>query len=385
MRTSLLVALLAVFAVGALWLGTLPAAQAASKAPYVIGAVFDVTGTGAPLGTPERDTVLLLEKQINAAGGINGHPLKVVMADNASDEAQSVMTVKRLIEQDKVLAIIGPSQTGTTLSAAGTVEAAHVPMISCAAGVKIVDPVKPYIFKTAQSDVHAVAKVLDYLKVNKLHDIAIITVTNAFGESGKGQLLAQAKGMGINIVAAETFGATDTDMQPQLIRIRGTKAQAIVCWGTNPGPALVAKNARQLGLKGLIIMSHGIANHKFIELAGAAAEGVVFPAGKLLVRDDLANTEKQKTVLKNYAAAFSAEYKHEPDTFGGHAYDAMMVVVQALKTAGDDRAKLRATIEHLSYTGISGTFHFSPTDHNGLTKDSFAMVVIRGGKWVPLK
>jgi branched-chain amino acid transport system substrate-binding protein len=385
MRTSLLVAGLALLALGALWLGSLPTAQAAGKEPYVIGAVFDVTGTGAPLGTPERDTVLMLEKQINARGGIDGHPLKVIMADNGSDEAQSVLAVKRLIDQNKVLAIIGPSQTGTTLAASETVETAKVPMISCAAGVKIVEPVKPWIFKTAQSDVHAVAKVLDYLKSKRLTSIAILTVSNAFGDSGKQQLQAQAKGAGISIVAAESFGATDTDMKAQLIRIRSTKAQAIVCWGTNPGPALVAQNAKQLGIKLPLVMSHGIANRKFIDLAGAASEGVIFPAGKLLVRNEVGRGDKQKSVLQDYATSFQKEYNREADTFGGHAYDALMIVVKALDKVGPDRVKLRAEIERMRFVGISGVFNFTATDHNGLAKDAFAMVVIQNGKWSPAK
>ncbi len=112
-------------------------------APYVIGAVFDITGPASPLGTPQRDTVNMLVNQINARGGINGHPLQVIIEDNGSDNAKSVLAVKKLIESDHVLAIIGPSQTGTTLAAAKTVEEARVPMVSCAAGVKIVSAGQP--------------------------------------------------------------------------------------------------------------------------------------------------------------------------------------------------------------------------------------------------
>ena len=220
---NLLLLVLGPLALLALCLCTAPAAQAAAD-PYVIGAVFDITGPGAPLGTPERDTVVMLEKQLNDAGGINGHPVKVIVLDNASDEAKSVTAVKKLIDEYHVLAIIGPSQTGTTLAAADTVQAAKVPMISCAAGIKIVDPVKPWIFKTAQSDVHAVARVLAYCKAHNFTNIALLTVANAYGDSGKQQLKAQAPGAKIEIVAEESFGATDTDMTAQILRIRAKDA-----------------------------------------------------------------------------------------------------------------------------------------------------------------
>ena len=348
---------------------------------YVIGAVLDVTGPGSPLGAPEEATLKMLETQINAQGGINGKPLKVIIYDNASDEAKSVIAIKKLIEDDKVLAIIGSSQTGTTLSGSATVEAAKVPMVSCAAGVKIVDPVKPWIFKTAQSDVHAVAKVIDYLKAKKLTKIAVISVANAFGDSGKQQLELQAPKAGITLVAEESFGKDDTNMTAQIMKIRSSPAQAVVCWGTNPGPAIVAKNMATAGVKLPLIMSHGIANKKFLELAGKDANGVVFPAGKLIVAESIAATDKQKPVLLAYSAAFQKEYGKSADTFGGHAYDAFMIVVQALKTAGPDREKIRQALESATFTGISGDFHFTATDHNGLAKDAFVMVKVVDGKW----
>ena len=356
-----------------------------AKEPYVIGAVLDITGPGSPLGTPERDTLQMLEKQINAKGGINGHPLKVIIYDNASDEAKSVTAVKKLIEDDNVLAIIGPSQTGTTLAAADTVQAAKVPMISCAAGIKIVEPVKPWIFKTAQSDMQAVAKVIDYCKAHRLNKIAIISVSNAFGDSGRQLLEERAPAAKIQIVAKETFGQNDTDMTAQILRLRGKRPDAVICWGTNPGPAIVAKNMQKLGMKTPLIMSHGVANRKFLELAGDSAEGVILPAGKLVVAGSIANNDPQKKVLQQYAADFKKEYGREADTFGGFAYDALHLIVRALEKVGPNRAKIREELENMKFTGISGAFRFTQADHNGLAKDSFVMVQIRKGNWVLAK
>jgi len=373
-------------ALGLLALGALLTSPGqATGDPYVIGAVLDLTGPGAPLGVPERDTLVMLEKQLNAKGGLNGHPVKLVIYDNASDEAKSVTAVKKLIDGDKVLAIIGPSQTGTTLAAADTVQAAKVPMISCAAGVAIVQPVKPWIFKTAQSDVHAVAKVLDYCKAKKLRRLALLSVSNAFGDSGKQILKAEAASARVQLVAEESFGPTDTDMTAQILRIRSKKPDAVVCWGTNPGPALVAKQMKKLNFDAPLIMSHGVANRKFIELAGEGADGVILPAGKLAIYDQLPASDAQRKVLKSYATAFKGAYNREADTFGGFAYDAFYLICNALEKVGPNRAKIRAYLENARYVGISGEFFMTKEDHNGLAKDAFVMVQVKNGDWVPAK
>lgn len=356
------------------------------KAPYVIGAVFDVTGPASPLGTPEQDTARMLEKQVNDAGGINGHPLKLIILDNGSDEAKSLMAMKKLVEEEKVVAIIGPSQTGTTLSGASAVAAAKIPLVSCAAGTKIVNPVQPYIFKTAQSDVHAAAKVIDYLKSKSITKVAVISVSNPFGDSGLAQLVEQTPAAGIKIISKQSFRDKDTDMTAQLMAIRREKPEAVICWGTNPGPAIVAKNMAMLKIKEPLIMSHGIANKKFIELAGEAANGTVFPAGKLLIAESIPDSDPQKEVLLAYSNDFQKEYSRDADTFGGHAYDAFKLVVAALEKVGPDPAKIRDEIEKTTnFVGISGVFNFSPEDHNGLAKDAFAMVTIKDGKWVPVE
>jgi branched-chain amino acid transport system substrate-binding protein len=358
----------------------------ATKTPYVIGAVFDITGTGAPLGTPERDTVLMVEKQVNQAGGINGHPVKFIIYDNASDETKCALAVKKLISSDHVKAIIGPSSTGTTLAVVANCESDKIPLISCAAGAKITDPVKPYVFKTAQADTYAIAKVIDYLKAKKIKRVAFLSVSNAFGMSGKQQMDKQAPSAGIKVITADEFGPTDTDMTTQLTKIKASNPQAIICWGTNPGPAIVAKNAAALGIKVPLIMSHGISNRKFIELAGPAANGVIFPSGKIVVASSIAKSDPQKKLLLSYSAQFEKAYSREADHFGGHAYDACQLILAAMRKVGDDPAKIRAEIEKTkNFVGVGGVFNFSPKDHNGLSKAAFVMVQIKNGKWALLK
>ena len=359
-----------------------PLAQPTGE-PYKIGAIFSITGSEAPLGQPEKETTEMLEKKINQEGGIDGHPLQITIYDTAGKEDTSVMAVNRLIQMDNVLAIIGPSSTGTTLAVIPIAEKQQVPLVSCAAAVSITEPVKKWVFKTPQTDAMAVERIFAVLKHRGIQKIAAISASTAFGDAGLAQMQKQAPAAGIQIVAQEKFGQTDTDMTTQLTRIKGTPAQAVVCWGTNPGPATVTKNMKQLGMTIPLFQSHGVANQTYIKLAGEAAEGVMFPAGKLLVAQSLPDSDPQKKVLLDYKAEFEKAYGKPPDTFGGHAYDAVMMVTDALRKSGPERAKLRDEIEKTKdFVGIGGVFNMSPTDHNGLTSAAFVMVKIQNGQWV---
>jgi branched-chain amino acid transport system substrate-binding protein len=353
------------------------------KAPYKIGGIFAITGANSFLGEPERNSMELLAEQINARGGINGRPIELVIYDTEGDATKAVLNANKLIEKDNVLAIVGPSLSGTTLGVIPIAEKGQVPLISCAASVKITTPVKKWVFKTPQTDVMAVAKIYNYIKGQGVKKIAILTVSNAFGDSGRQQLLEQSADYGYEIVADESFGPQDTDMTPQLTKIRALKPQAIICWGTNPGPAVIAKNMRQLGIKTPLYQSHGVASKKFIELAGEEANGIILPTGKILVAGDLADSDPQKQVLQKYVADYEAKYKVAVSGFGGYAWDGLQILAQALEKAGDDRAKIRDEVEKIDgYVGISGIFRFSPEDHNGLNKEeAFVMVRIVGGDW----
>jgi len=357
-------------------------AGAAGAAPYVIGAIFSTTGDNAPLGVPERETVEMLVKQLNAKGGIKGRKVKVEFYDDGGKPEQAVQACEKLRANKDVLAIIGPTLSGPSLAISDICQKAGIPLVSCAASIKIVSPVKSYVFKTAQSDTHAVSKVIDMMKRKKIKTVGFIHDANAFGASGRDEWKALSPKSGIKTVAVESFNTSDTDMTSQLTSIRKANPDAIVCWGTNPGPAIVAKNASRLGLKQPIYMSHGIANQEFINLAQRAAEGILFPAGKLLVANEIPKTDPQRNVLLAYSSGFTKAYKKPANTFGGHAYDAFMLVTRAIGKVGPDRAKIRKEIENTkAFVGVSGVFNFSARDHNGLTKQAFAPVVISGGKW----
>lgn len=349
---------------------------------YKIGAIFAVTGRGSPIGQPEKESAQMIADQVNKEGGINGHKIELIIEDDASDEAKALTAAKKLVEQDKVLAVIGPSLTGPTLAIVNLFENTKTPLVACAAGVKISDPVKPYVFQVALTDRHSVNKILSYLEKMNIKKIAFISDSNAYGDSGRAEMEAAAPQRGVEIVAKEKFGGEDTDMTPQLTRIKGTDAQAIVCWGTNPGPAVVTRNMKQLKMSIPLIQSHGVANDKFLELAGPAAEGVVMPAGRLIVANQLPDSDPQKPVLLKFATDFNNTYKKPADHYAGHGYDAISLVVNAIKKVGPDKEKIRNELEATKgFVATDGIFNYSAKDHGGLTEDSFIMVKVVGGKW----
>ncbi len=361
-----------------------------AQEPYKIGAIFSITGPGSSLGIPERDTAQMLEAEINAKGGIPGpvpHPVKIIIYDDASDETKAVLAAKKLIEEDRVAAIVGTTLSGTSLAILGTVQTAQVPLVSCAAAIKIVEPAaeRKWVFKTPQSDFLIIDVLVDYLKSKGLTKVGWLHVDYAFGELGWIEFQKAASKAGIQIVAQEKFGQKDVDMTPQLTRVKAAEPQAVVVWSIPPSASIITKNYRDLGIKAPLFQSHGVGNKKYIELAGPAANGVIFPAGKLLVAEQLPDSDPQKPVLLAFAKAFEAKYGPR-NTFGGHAWDALQLVFRAMERAGNNRAAIRDAMESTrNFVGITGVFELSSADHNGLDRRAVTMIQIVDGQWRLLK
>lgn len=356
-----------------------------AKEPYKVGAIFSVTGRASFLGEPEKKTVEMIAEWINAAGGINGHPLELIVYDDESDDTKCNLAMKRLISMDQVPVVIGPSTSGTSLAIVNVADKEQVPLISCAASKKIVMPVEErhWVFKVAGSDIHVAQKIYEYMKSKGITRVAIMTGTTGFGASGREELLAYAPEFGITIVADERYGPKDTDLTAQLTKIKGTDAQAIVNWSIGPTQVLAVKNWRALGMDNIpLYQSHGFGSRKNIELCGKDAEGVLCPLARVNIGRLLADDNIQKATIMKYTDAYEQKY-HEPiSSFGGHAWDALYIAVKALENVGPNRAKIRDYIENLSgFVGQHGVFNFSPTDHNGLSKDDLEMVVVKDGDW----
>jgi len=359
------------------------AAPVLAAEPIRIGALFSVTGPASFLGEPERNTLEMLVKEANSKGGIKGRKLELVVYDTQGDATKAVQLATKLIKNDKVAVIVGPSTTGETMAVIPVAEKEKIPLISCAAGIKITDPVKRYVFKTPANDHVAAEKIFNYMLARKQKSVALLTVTDGFGSSGREQLKDLAKKKGITVVADETYGPKDTDMTAQLTKIKGSKAEAIICWGTNPGPAIVTRNLKQLGIKIPLYQSHGVASKKYIELAGADnAEGVLLPAGKLAIFDKLKPSDTQFKLLKDYDQAYRKAYGVEASTFGGYAYDGFLMISEALKKGAGTPEQIRDAIEGIrKMVSISGVFNMSANDHNGLDLSAFEMVKVVKGDW----
>jgi branched-chain amino acid transport system substrate-binding protein len=386
----LVVALLAIFPMGCAQEETIEEGDT-----YKVGALLDLTGPASNLGVPEENTVAMIVDQINEEGGINGHPLEVIVYDTEGDAVEGVLLATRLIEQDEVLAIIGPTRSGTSLEIIDTITTAEIPLVSCAANIGIVTPVgeRYWIFKTPQTDKEAVTEIYTYLQSANVSNIALITDTSSFGAGGRDILIADAADYGLTIVDDQTFANDDPSMQPQLTHIGGTDAEAVVCWTTDKDAATVALDMQTLQMEIPLYCSHGIANMDFIDAAGDAANGVVFPAGKLLIIDDIPADDPQKEVLTQYRDDYEALYGEGTiNTFGGHAWDALQMVIMALKemdeglTITEARAAIRDGIEQITdFAAISGVFTMSPTNHLGMEPGSLALIEIVDGEWTWLK
>lgn len=350
--------------------------------PIKIGSFLSVTGPASFLGDPELKTLQIYVDSINASGGINGRPIELIYYDTGGKAQDAVGFIKRLIKSDHVDLIVGGTTSGDTLAVIPEVEKEGIPLISLASAVDIVEPVKKWVFKVAHSDRMAAAKIFEDLRKRKLTKVALITGDGGFDKSGRDQLLKLAPQYGITVVADESYGNKDTDMTAQLTKIRASDAQAIINFGFGQAPAIVTKNIKQLGITLPIYQSHGVASKTFIDLAGAAAEGVRMPAAALVVADQLPNSDPQKPVLIAYKKQYEAKYG-PVSTFGGHAYDGLFIAVDAIKRAGgSDKAKVRDQIEKTKgFIGTAGVFNMSPDDHMGLNLDAFKMVEIRNGGW----
>ncbi len=369
------------FAGAALALGTL-AAMAAE--PIKVGSVLSVTGPAAFLGDPELKTLQMYVEDINHKGGVLGRPLQLIHYDDGSDAGKANGFVKRLIDDDKVDVLVGGTTTGATMSMVPLVEKAAIPFISLAGAVVIIEPVKKWVFKTPHTDRMAAEKVFDDLKKRSLTKVALLSETSGFGQSGKKETEAVAGKYGITLVASETYGPKDTDMSPQLTKIRNTAGvQAVFVFGLGQGPAIVTKNYKQLGMTLPLYQSHGVASEEFIKLAGAAAEGVRLPAASLLIADKLAASNPQKPVVTGYRKAFNEKWKSDVSTFGGHAYDGLMLAVNAIERAGGtDKAKVRDALEATKgFIGTGGVVNMSATDHMGLDLSAFNLLEIKNGDW----
>lgn len=356
----------------------------ASAKTLKIGAILSVTGPTAFLGVPEANTMEMLVESINAAGGVNGNALELIIKDSAGQKEKAVSYAKQLIEEERVFAILGPTRTGSTLAIKSLCERSKTLLISCASSKKIVDPVGRYVFKTPQNDSLAVRKIFEDMENEGISKVAVAVGGTGFGKMGKMYSEELAPEYGISIVATEVYAPNVTDLSSLVAKwSNNSEIEAVINWSIVPAQTILARNMRQAGWDVPLYLSHGFGNIKYVEVGGKAVEGVIFPAGRLLVAEALADDHPQKQVLVDYKRDYEAKFDEPVSTFGGHAYDAFMILVQALeKTGVADTEKVRQAIEDMEFVGTGGVFQFSPKDHSGLELDAFEMMTVQDGTFV---
>ncbi len=368
-------------AIGCLLIPMLVSCAKKEEKPIKIGAIFAVTGGAAYLGAPEAKTAEMVVADINTKGGILGRKIELVLKDSAGSPEKTVSFAKQLIEEEQVSAIVGPTTSGETMQIKELCEKAQMPLLSCAAAEGIVEPVASFVFKTPQKDNYVTELIFKTMKDMGISKVGALAENTGFGNSGKAQLEKYAPNYGIEIAISETYDKDATDLTAVLTKVQAKGVQALVNWSIVPAQSIVAKNMKQLGMNIPLFQSHGFGNIKYVQAAGEAAEGIIFPCGRLLIAENLPDSHPQKAVLLKYKKDYEAKYQEDVSTFGGHAFDALLIVFEAIKKAGTtDRTKIREAIENIqNFPGTGGVFSFSKTDHNGLGPDSLELLTVKNG------
>ena len=350
--------------------------------PIKIGAIVSLTGTYASLGQPQKQTIEMEVKRINDAGGINGRKVEVLIEDDGTDETKAVAAATKLIDQDKVVAIIGATGTGQSMAIRGAIDRAGVPEISMAGGNAITGTFDKLVFQTAWSNALVAPYELAYMKAHGITKIGLITDSGGYGKDGMAIVQADVAKYGITITSNQTFTPGDADMTAQLTNIKNSGAQAVVMWTAGAEAATIVKNAKALGLTIPLYGSHGNARLAFAQGVGAAGDGFLFAAGHVLLPETYGTSTDEYKVATDFVSRFKAAAGAPPSTFAGHAYDALYIITNAAKTVSGDLtpSALRDAIEKTSsFSGIGGVFTFSPTDHNGLTDKDLTFYELKGG------
>ena len=349
-----------------------------------IGGLLETSGFIASLGGPGVEGATLAVEQVNAAGSINGRKVQFVNVNSESDNTKTVSGAKRLIEQEKVAAIIGPMSSGSAFAVTDTIERAKVPMIANGAtrGIVLPPEQKRFSFLAPLTDVVVQSVMLKDMQARGIKRIAMLNSDVAFGTAGRDSMEKAVAAAGLALVAKETFGNADTDMTPQLTKIRGTDAEATVLWATGAGLAIATKNHRALGIKTPLYLAHSANDFNYLRLAGDAANGILLPSSKIYVTASLPAADPQKAVVERFVAEYEKKYGKPPATFAGNGYDAAMIIMQAIRKAGTDPEKVREAIEATrDYVGVTAVYTYGPADHFGAKADSVVMLTVRDGKF----
>jgi branched-chain amino acid transport system substrate-binding protein len=353
-----------------------------------VGVTVSATGPAASLGIPEKNTIALMPKTIA------GQKINYIVLDDASDTTAAVTNTRKLITESKVDVILGSTVTPNSLAMIDVVSEAKTPMISMAASAKIVEPMdakKTWVFKTPQNDIMMSQAIVDHMAANGVKTVGFVGFSDAYGEGWYQEFSKAAAAKNLQIVVNERYARTDTSVTGQALKLIAAKPDAVLIAGSGTPAALPQKTLKERGYAGKIYQTHGVANADFLRVGGKDVEGTILPAGPVLVADQLPDSHPVKKSAMSYIAAYEGAYgKGTVSTFGGHAWDAGVLMTAAVPAAlkkaqpgtPEFRAALRDAIEEVKgQPGAHGIFTMTKTDHLGLDQNARVMVKVENGAW----
>lgn len=366
----------------------MPSAMAQQAAELRMGLLLPVSGPLAFVGGTMKKAFDLLIEQINANGGMNGVPVKVFFYDTESNTTLVAQQFRRLAESDKVDIVIGPTVTGETLVARPIANELKVPMIPFAGTEAVINPVTPYMFAFIPSDRHVARKMLEMVKSQGKDSVAFLHSADGFGQTGLKVMKELTDEMGMKLAVVEEFGPRDSDMTPQIMRIRSSNADAMFVWGVNPGPTIIMKNARAVGYNKPIINSYGVASQSFIEQTGKNGDGSFVIGTAIMGAKNMPPESPVRKATEQFINDYEARYKEPIGAFAGYVFDAINLVNQAVhKTNGKvDRESLAAAFRDggLKFTGANGNLEFKQGSSTAQSEQSEGVVAlqIKNGRFV---
>jgi branched-chain amino acid transport system substrate-binding protein len=357
----------------------------AADEPLRVGSILSVTGPAAFLGEDMKAGLQLAVDEINAAGGIGGRKLAWTFYDAESQTQKAISATRRLISQDKVEVILsGGNMSGIALAMAPMAESASIPFISSEGALAIVTPVaeRKFVFKSTVDDEDVLERIADYFAKKNIKKVALIADTSGFGQGAVTQMKKVGPRRNLD-VAYESFDPADTDMLPQLTRIRDSGAEAIICWTVTPAGVVFLKQAQQLGLDSrTLIHSYGFVSPHYMNLAGDAAKSVLLASLKFPVGEQLPDSDPLKAGILRLFRSYQARFNRAASLYAAESYDAAMLAKEALSKVGGDVAKLPQGMEQIkNFAGMSGVFNFSPERHSGLSKKDIVLINWRDGRF----
>ena len=374
---------------GSLLLGALMLGNA--QAQVKVGVVSSATGPVAMVGIPQKNTVSLLP------GKAGDYTIEYIALDDGSDPTASVVAVRKLISEQNVDAIIGPSGSPNAMGVIQFVAEAGVPLLAPVGTAAVVQPMneqKKWVFKTTQNDDLIAEALLDHMAGAGVKTLGFIGTSDPYGENWAKVVKAGAEAKGIKVVADERFARQDSSVIGQALKVMGARPDAVLIAAPGTPAVLPQTTLVERGYKGQFYQTHGAALPDFLKLGGKKVEGTILAASLMLVVDEVADSHPSKGIAKDYMARYEKAYGVVPATFGGNVFDAGLLPEKAIPVAAgkgkpgtrEFRAALREALEKTTeMPATQGVYNMTEEDHSGFDARGRELITVKDGTWSLLK